>query len=1489
MKKLLNFKCLWLLCLMMTAQVALAGIHDYNQKTVEYKPSNATLGSAVMNSSGDEVRLVNRASGDNNEYHNYENQIAISGAFGTSWTYRYNNNADEWYLNTSTPQTLSIMNLFPGDKVKIVYWSLDNAQAVIKSNNTNKQKESTVSSTEMVTMTSTGSMDFLISHKLRITSIFIQFAQSNTYNHISFDTSGQGSDGYSRCQLSSRLFNEPALSVYPSWATVTYTVETYDKMNGSLLNDPDHAVAMLNMSHNSNNYHESTTSLNKLGDLLFKNLGWVKVTATASANNQQYSASYWVECWDNEAKYEFRDNNTKFIFVPNDDKALADDSQKGGFLKNRVITGVGGIEVKFGIPVHDLYDNNSFTGLPDDNTWATVHDNSDNHYQPNTTVVSFDKQYGNHMVSFTNSDEGWWDRMPYNDHSWPYQGTFYTFEATAEGKLQIGGIKNGYTGSVYLVNLDDVRERIQIAGENTAAGFIESQEIPMKAGARYALHGQANNEDGANKWAPFLLEWFSFKTTMKLSAKYGVAAKCGATNVTSRETITGATNAEVKGYKGTITHADVSLSGDKIVFSNITYNTSEENKKGGAIKVRLSAGSSYVDYVMTIPYGQHVWDFRNADKDAGTDEPNKCLNETFTYEGLVADMTTNAEQNAINNSTQVEALNDYWYRTYKVHRVLDGKYNELVDPILTAKSAVEGNNAFYLSYTNGLVFLTQGEHFGAGETANVHGSTYEADHGLANIDDDVEYRQYKAETVTKAELVWMEGNNATILFPGVKAGQYIKIWTKRHSDEKGETWTARNLVDLDGVAYDESIQFLQRGINNDKVTYKDDMIGGALFRVPDDYEATNDLTKLPAITMADGGWVKIYKIEIMDECKPDLYLTEEPGDVWGDFFIVDHNTENSSIVVKDGTPVTRIYDGQTGRVGATQAHTCKFDVEIDPNVQAEVKYTQSNWGSSYNRLIITYKGGYGLVKIIQRELGDNEGSHQYVYSKNETYIAVGELTTQQYPYTWDFTDYNMFMGAETNHTEAKMAAAKTEGAYGIWTGTAKPFTQPAYVDVNFLPQINVTDQPYKQTRKPLFSQGSQLSAMSEAIAETQGLGIYRPLKSEQDVFTYYFTINKEFAKRYRYYSVYDLENDALKVTGGEVTGMGKVLIPNVDAGMYVFVKASAAPTSVTGAASSETYSNGSDTYQYKVTAKGDVILAFAPSTEIQTIGVTNIDKKITKYHYATESRDRAIDYVYTGTQIDGHAFISDKVNAYGVHDLQDTYNRQGVTIDDQPIEETISTPNVKRTDPVNVVNANTGIVLYAPDNTGEIHIPLFVPAVNHQTAADFQYGETTFNDVSNLSDNMMAPNVEQKTYTSEKDGSNYIFILSPTHWKYVKEDGKEGYIDETVYEGVGFYRMKLGTAAQNTLAANSSYLRVPDTIGDALWAGGSGANNAVIFADDLDGIFSGKDGIENVMTDATQNDTDAQVSYYTLSGVKINGKPSAKGIYICNGKKVLVK
>ena len=1159
-----------------------------------------------------------------------------------------------------------------------------------------------------------------------------------------------------------------------------------------------------------------------------------------------------------------------------------------------------------------------------------------------------------HYVAWLNDDQGWWDRYPNNDGSWPQQGSFYTFTATADGVLKFGGVKevrnSSQNGSVYLVNLDNVNDRQYISNQYQPTGYYESPTdgFRLTAGQRYCLHGQAtwgywdgnqNRWIDEQRWSPYFLEWFSFEPDFALSEYYGVAAYSGYEIVNenkpceSKQVISGTNasgwSASVIGYKGTVTSATASINGGKVVLTGLAFNTSAKDKMGGAVKVRFSKDNQYVDFVMTIPYGKHVWDFRQtANQDRANSVRFKPGDYSYTPAELVAMMNANGTD---------------WSRVYKVRHREDGRWVMLISPILSARGSVIGNNAFYMDNTNGLVFLTDAESFGAEETSNQYGSTYDGQHGLVDIDDDEEF-YFPYTSVTGADKVWMKGNNASLLFPGVKPGQYIKIYTYRHADERGETFKAKNLVDLDNVAYDYNTQFLMRGFANGSVslaTKGDNMRGCAIFRVPSNYQPTSDPDLIPCITLCDIGWTQIFRIEIMDEFEPDLLLSvdTDPTEEGVNYVPVEYDAVTSSILIRDSKAEEREYLAISAYTGCQNANTCEYKVYPDAGVSVDV--TREEWTSGpnrpyYNNMTLKYKSGNGLVRLVQREKAttdlekrntvttDEAGAAGYVIDKNEYYIAVGELTAQTYPYTWDFSIYNLYKNASKTRDNL---GATSQGEYGDWdaidnnedgfgqhdkevidfgTGT---FAKTGAAKDNIAQVAEIT--------RPLFAQGAQLASgkvtgtgtdavlAQNLIIEAEGLGVRRPYGDVKQ-FPYLYSEKVDNVTIYhegqRPYDTYDLEDGVdggISFDGAVLSGVGEITIPDVTNGMYVFVESSAAPTKVTinGTAVQpiekfDKYASDSDIYPgvYAYLNNGnkaDVVLNFAKTTGIVKIGVTNIHKEVNDLGYATESRNHAIDHTYTGqfTKSDVNAFA---VTIYGDNDSP--YEYKGYD-------------EVHKTAEVTVIPAYTGAVLYGEETQGRRYeFPLFYPACNVVP---------TDNDVALLKTNWMAPNVEATTHTSEtvnKQTANAQsevdgwepesvactkFVMTRTYYVYKKVNASDpGEVEEgpTQAEVESFFRLRLDpeNASNNLMGANKAYLLVPtDYLETALWNGGTNGYVNMFYIDLAEVEGMGND--EATSIDTVQDVTSENNVYYTLTGIRLNGKPTVKGFYLCNGKKVYVK
>ena len=115
------------------------------------------------------------------------------------------------------------------------------------------------------------------------------------------------------------------------------------------------------------------------------------------------------------------------------------------------------------------------------------------------------------------------------------------------------------------------------------------------------------------------------------------------------------------------------------------------------------------------------------------------------------------------------------------------------------------------------------------------------------------------------------------------------------------------------------------------------------------------------------------------------------------------------------------------------------------------------------------------------------------------------------------------------------------------------------------------------------------------------------------------------------------------------------------------------------------------------------------------------------------------------------------------------------------------------------------------------------------------------------------------------------FIGTLTEKTFTDEDMGAG-ADFYVCNGKEFIKVR----GAGTLAANKAYLKVTGN-----------APASIPFRRSIDGNGEGTTGIDNVNPNPNLNDNEA--TWYDLGGRRLQGKPSQKGIYIKNGKKVVVK
>ena len=247
-------------------------------------------------------------------------------------------------------------------------------------------------------------------------------------------------------------------------------------------------------------------------------------------------------------------------------------------------------------------------------------------------------------------------------------------------------------------------------------------------------------------------------------------------------------------------------------------------------------------------------------------------------------------------------------------------------------------------------------------------------------------------------------------------------------------------------------------------------------------------------------------------------------------------------------------------------------------------------------------------------------------------------------------------------------------------------------------------------------------------------------------------------------------------------------------------------------------------------------------------------KTFSKVGKATESRDCFIDYSQSGV------YTKNSLTAYHAKS-SDQYDNQ---------------KNIISLEKIDVMKPETaGLLLYNDYKTAvngkevtteherNFDVPLFAPAVNIEASA---FGKNENNEQessplkAHVAESIMAP--------SDANVNRFIF----TNVVYDRNDASETKKEKDL----GFYIVR----KQGNMKANQAYLELPTSLFNTT----SAAKQYVRLA--FEDINDTPTGIDSVPTDTLPR-LESGV-YYTLNGVRLASKPQQKGIYILNGKKVVI-
>lgn len=636
-------------------------------------------------------------------------------------------------------------------------------------------------------------------------------------------------------------------------------------------------------------------------------------------------------------------------------------------------------------------------------------------------------------------------------------------------------------------------------------------------------------------------------------------------------------------------------------------------------------------------------------------------------------------------------------------------------------------------------------------------------------------------------------------------------------------------------------------------------------------------------------WLMLYTLEVYDS---EEMITE--NSILGDnyqFLTTQYKDKNGNLVTDSLSAPANFYIHYRGKGEVSSVSNC--------TVSGTVGTVGSKTGNNFIQRFVTSgetekrhlytpeKGEYGTFRI-RLEVNDHNGNYITDYAYRT--MSCGVLENKIYPYTWDLTDIknyqnSLFRDDNGNEPDAtnKMAKEATMG-YALQPAS-NHLTGVTYIPRNLWEEdgsLRVANEAGNYN--VMFCDGSQLWYGNTIIPEAAGLG-FQP---------------NNFDGQY---------NGALTLTDGglqfnqDIRNWWKwrVVVPQVDNTCTIYVRAKKLVSNdfyVVGYKYCKGLTGNKDGYlDYKnstddldgsarlvATVGDDVIYAIpGPSTtqnvtlffnglEVHKIAVSTDPKVVNKYGWATESRDHVIDQeltsYFTGKPFEtitvesvdyskkevGLARVTMTERVMKKANLSDNSNKYNAYIIHNTSEE-----GDKDKKNVDILETGKGFHLFVPD----IHD--YLKDNEKYPSADAPYN---LKKLSQHQPTMMA--VLEKgaliPQTNDDDGTTN-FVLT---WQVADvEEGQQG--DTYDFGYVGFFRVQ---AAGVTSKGNQGYLPVATSQSN-------GINKFnLVWDDNLNGID------DTIITNtAVVNDN----VFYNLNGQKIDGVPTQRGLYIFNGKKIVVK
>lgn len=494
-------------------------------------------------------------------------------------------------------------------------------------------------------------------------------------------------------------------------------------------------------------------------------------------------------------------------------------------------------------------------------------------------------------------------------------------------------------------------------------------------------------------------------------------------------------------------------------------------------------------------------------------------------------------------------------------------------------------------------------------------------------------------------------------------------------------------------------------------------------------------------------------------------------------------------------------------------------------------------GSKENSLKVEFtKGDFGSFRA-DAQVKTKDAGNTYVTDYTPGSLAVGNLDKMEYPYTWDFTDL-----LEIKHPGNMSDDKYIDHAIQFERNSDLVDDYKGWVDdegVHCLRNAPMNEPGI------LFANGGQLYAKNEMFNEIAGIGFKRSMDDPEDA----KLMNRSVG----------IHSGSLELNADE--GMfHKLVLPKVPANGVVYVRATpiknaslVTKCSVDGV-TEKTFDktieipmgdNKKDyVYIMKNNAEKDVEL-WLNGLSVQKIAVSTDFKKIGSTGYATESRTRVIDHTLT------EFFTGQPIKAY-----------YGKLSDDK---KSISLEKVEFLEAAVNEGDATGCILHN-ETTGSNKSVNVIDGGFHLFVPDM-HDEGT----SNIDGNVLLAHLTSDNI--ENDNANGLIRYVLTNKWYSPSDAGQVNMN-TDPSKVRFNKVDHVTGAK--LSANSAYMELSQDAAAKI-------TNLMLFIDESEEPSGESTGIVTV-----NHDNDKKEVWYNLSGLPVEA-PGKAGIYIRNGKKVVVK